>query len=141
MIRLTRNRSTTKSSRRAGAVLIVAIVSLIVTSLILASLVQLAAICHQQERAEQIRLQAQWLAESGIERAADRLAADPKYAGESWQIAATDFDSGAEGKVEISIAAETNGNQKITAIAIYPSNASNFAKITKQVTFRARSKP
>ena len=31
-------------------------------------------------------LQALWLAEAGVERAAARLAADPKYAGETWTI-------------------------------------------------------
>jgi type II secretory pathway component PulK len=132
--------STMKKSRRAGAVLVVAIVSILITSLILASLVQMTTLTRRQERAELLRLQAEWLAESAIERAADRLAADAKYTGEAWLISAPELGDGNEAKVDISIKAEPDGAQMISVAAVYPSNSSSFAKISKQVTFRLPSK-
>jgi type II secretory pathway component PulK len=137
MNRRKRTTSPSTKSRRAGAVLVVAIVSILITSLILASLVQMTTLTRRQERAELLRLQAEWLAESAIERAADRIAADAKYTGESWLITTTELGDGNEGKVEISIKAEPDGTQKISVVAVYPSNASSFAKVSKQVTFRS----
>jgi hypothetical protein len=46
------------------------------------------ALMHQrQQRAAEWRMQAEWLVEAAVDRAAARLALDPDYSGETWQIA------------------------------------------------------
>lgn len=48
-------------------------------------------------------LQALWLAEAGVERAAARLAADSKYAGETWIIPAKELAAGDGAVVRIEV--------------------------------------
>ena len=71
-----------------GVALLTAIVCLAVVALICGSLVRVAHTQRQQTRTEERRLQAEWLAEAGLERAAAKLADSQEYAGETWQIAA-----------------------------------------------------
>ena len=47
--------------------------------------------------------QADWLAESGIECAAARLAADPKYRGETWNVSAAELGGRDDGTVAIRV--------------------------------------
>jgi type II secretory pathway component PulK len=128
------------ANSRRGAVLIVAMVCLLISSLILGVLLHIGMLHYRQQRAEQERTQAAWLAESAIERAADRLAADRNYAGEAWQLSSTEIGGAFEGKVQITVAAEAD-NRVITVAALYPSNSSPFAKVSKQVTLRVKSQP
>ncbi len=125
---------------RRGAVLIVAMVCLLISSMILGVLAHIGMLHYRQQRAEQERMQAAWLAESAIERAADRLAADRNYTGEAWQLSAADLGGAFEGNVQISVAGEAD-NRVITVAALYPSNSSPFAKVSKQVTLRLKSSP
>ena len=78
--------------RRRGAVMVMVLVCAMVALVIFASIVRLAAagrrITDQQSR----QVQATWLAESGLERAAWRLAADADYTGETWTISAEEFE-------------------------------------------------
>ncbi len=45
----------------------------------------------ENNREGERRLQAEWLVESGLERARARLAADSSYAGETWTLGASDL--------------------------------------------------
>ncbi len=49
------------------------------------------------------RLQATWLAEAGVERAAVRLAADGGYTGEVWNITAADLGASHDARVTIEV--------------------------------------
>lgn len=126
---------------RRGGVLVVAVVCLVVSSMILASLTQIAVLSHRQQRAEAARMQTAWLAESGLERAADRLAADRNYSGELWTIPAAELGGQHDGRVEITIASPRSDDRVVTVVAVYPANAPGFAKVTKQVTLRLKSQP
>lgn len=75
-----------RSSRRSGAILAAALVCLAVVILIGSSLITTVLRQHRQQEQEQAVLQAFWLAESGVQRAADRLAAARDYVGETWQV-------------------------------------------------------
>jgi hypothetical protein len=90
---------------RRGVVLVVIIVCLTVAAAIFVSVVRQVAAERQALEGSQRLLQAQWLAEAGIERAAARLAADPKYAGETWTIPAAELAATEGAVVRILIAA------------------------------------
>jgi hypothetical protein len=94
-------------------------------------------------RAEQQRLQADWLAESGLERAAAKLAADQNYSGETWEIAAADLGSGMAGAVTIVVAPHAGNatERKVSVEAVYPSDTSRVAKRSKQAILRVNAKP
>jgi type II secretory pathway component PulK len=85
-----------------GAILIVVMVALVVFATLCGVLVKLALVEQRQVRMQEWRVQAEWLAESGIERAAARLAASADYAGETWQVS-TEETGSAAGVVRIDI--------------------------------------
>ena len=58
---------------------------------------------RQAVQMNQRSLQASWLAEAGVERAAARLAADPKYAGETWIISAKELAADDDAVVRIQV--------------------------------------
>lgn len=134
---------TTTDSRRRGAILICAMICLLLISLLLGSLLKLALAHRRQVRTEQYRLQAQWLAESAMERSVDRLAADGEYSGEEWNIAAKELDGRHAGSVKISVQkSATRPMQRIVTVeAIYPSGVARSAKRTKQLTVRIKTNP
>ena len=67
-------------------------------------------------------LQALWLAEAGLERAAARLAADPKYAGETWTISAAELAAGdgAVVRIEVKAIADRPERRSVRVEADYP---------------------
>lgn len=71
---------------RRGAVLAAVLICLAVCSAIIVALLSAGVRQRRQVELEQRRAQATWLAEAGIERAVARLAANPTYAGEDWQL-------------------------------------------------------
>jgi type II secretory pathway component PulK len=73
-------------NRRRGVMTIVALVCVMVASTLMIVVVRRALAESQLGRLEVRRAQSRWLAESGLERAAARLASDPKYSGEVWKI-------------------------------------------------------
>ena len=76
---------------RSGAALLAALVCIAVVTIMATALVRTLLIAHRQTRWQWRQEQAQWLAESGVSRAAARLRFDPAYRGETWQLAASDF--------------------------------------------------
>ncbi len=89
-------------ARRGGA-LIVVLVCITVASAILVSLVRLGVAQRREAEVRDWETQAVWLAESGLDRAAARLAVDPKYGGETWTIPSSVFGGNKSGRVEIAV--------------------------------------
>jgi Tfp pilus assembly protein PilX len=119
---------------RRGAFAVVVLVCLLIAGMVLASLVRLALIQDRQSRSDQWRIQAGWLAESGLSRAASRLAADPKYPGETWEIG-SDTLHGESGVVVIQVQKETAGagRRLVIAEAAFPAAGPEQARRTRQV--------
>ena len=89
--------------RRRGAILVVALVCLVMAAA-LRSLWEAAVRMERHAvQMNQRSLQALWLAEAGVERAAAQLAADSKYAGETWIIPAKELAAGDDGVVRIQV--------------------------------------
>lgn len=135
--------NTSLDSRRRGAIMICAMICLLLISLLLGSLLKVALAHRRQVRTEQYRLQAQWLAESALERSVSRLAADADYSGEEWNIAAKELDGRHAGSVKIGVqkSAQRPMQRIVTVEAIYPSGVARSAKRTKQLTVRIKTNP
>ena len=132
-----------KMQQRRGAILIVVIVCLAIAGMLMASLSRLAAARHDVSRAEQWQVQATWLAESGLQRALARLAADPQYEGETWEPSADAFDeNGAIVVIEVegvSDGASDGPDQRtIRIVADYPNHPLHRCRRTKEAVVPLR---
>jgi type II secretory pathway component PulK len=115
---------------------IAVLVCLIVLTLIAGALLRVGAAQRDEIRAEERRLQAEWLAEAGLRRALARLDADPAYTGETWNIEAREL--GAADSATVAIAIERQlGETKSRTIRVradYPRDPPNRARRTRQIT-------
>jgi type II secretory pathway pseudopilin PulG len=90
---------------------------------------------HQQ-RLDQERVQARWLAEAGVRRAAALLAANPAYAGDTWQVDALQLSRAEGAAVVITVEpAAAAGQVRIVAQASYPRDNARVRE-TKTVVFK-----
>ena len=121
-------------SDRSGVALLTAIVCLAVIAIIGGVLVKVMVAQRQQTRIEERMLQAQWLAEAGLERAAAKLADSTDYAGETWQIAATEFAGRGEATVKITVESVTGklNKRQVKVQADFPADSSARARQSKQ---------
>jgi type II secretory pathway component PulK len=96
-----------------------AMVALLVVSLVAGALVRSLLAAHQQSHRYADQLQAQWLAEAGLARAATKLRAEASYQGEVWQVslAPGEMNEAESGQVTITVEPAT---KKIAVEAIYP---------------------
>jgi hypothetical protein len=83
---------------------------------------------------QQFRLQAERLAEAGLQRAISMRAADAKYADEVWSVPATELDSthAAQVRIRVSPTSDAGGN-RYEATAEFPVGALRRVQITKSV--------
>jgi Tfp pilus assembly protein PilV len=126
--------------RRRGVVLLVAVVCIAVASVIFVSLLQLSAAERRRVEAEAWQVQAAWLAESAVERAVARLAADPNYQGETWSLSPGEL--GTPHNAVVIVQVETIPEQKqrrlIRVQADYPDHPQHRARHSKQITVEVR---
>ena len=121
---------------RRGAFTVVVLVCLLVSAMVLASLLKLALLHDGQLGNVQMRLQAGWLADSGLERAAARLAVDPAYAGETWTINAERLGGPDAAAVVIRVEKDESQTQRrlVVVKAVYPAEGTQQARLTRQTT-------
>ena len=72
--------------RRTGSVFPIFLISLVLVSATAAVLVRTTLAQRSLVRAEDQRIQADWLIHSAVARAAAKLDANSTYSGESWQL-------------------------------------------------------
>jgi Tfp pilus assembly protein PilX len=114
-----------RKARRRGLASVVMLVALFVLGLIAIALVKVA-FARRAEVARNERLaQADWLADSGVDRALTRLEASVDYPGESWTIAADEFAG--RGPAVVAIRVETPpdqpGRRRVRVEADYPAGS------------------
>ena len=80
---------TGKPSR--GMTVVAVLVCLIIITLISGAVLKVGLAQREFARGQERRLQAEWLAESGAQRALARLAGDRDYSGETWSVSAHDL--------------------------------------------------
>ena len=119
---------------RRGAAMIAAIVCVIVGSAVFLSILKMTAVGRNVLQSESQRIQAAWLAESGLQRAAARLAADPDYAGETWNVPAGDPSTPQQAKVRIEVesVAEHADRRLVRVRADYPDHPHYRVRYEKQ---------
>ena len=102
----------------------IVMICLLVSSLIVGALLKLALMQSRQLVQERCRVQAEWLADSGLERAASRLAADPNYGGEIWSIEPDGIGGQDAGLVTIKVEKDRlqTQNRSVTIEAVYPAD-------------------
>lgn len=89
----------------------------------------------KQLRGQQDRAQAIWLAEAALERAAVRLAADPSYVGETWQLPPQRLDGRRAGRVAI-VVEPLSGQPRqrlVRVVADFPDHPQERTRQSKQV--------
>ena len=93
---------------------------------------------RQAMQTESWRLQAAWLAESGLERAARQLQLDAEYAGETWTIAEEALAGGEAGVVEIEVEeiAGRPDRRLVRVRADYPDHPRHRARQSKHAVVR-----
>ncbi len=74
-----------------GMTVVAVLVCLIIVTLISVVVLKMSVARRELARSQEHRLQAEWLAESGVERAMARLARDRDYRGETWSPSAHDL--------------------------------------------------
>jgi Tfp pilus assembly protein PilX len=110
-----------KRADRRGLTLVAALVCLIVASLICASLLRLAHSERSQVRSLERQTQAEWLAESGLDRAVTRLQLDRSYTGETWTFAPEAFGGRDSGVVRIGVSSGNSSSARTIRVeADYP---------------------
>lgn len=122
-------RTNSVSSRR-GVILAAVLITLAIAAALLLALVQAAVVRRSAAEVAAWRTQAALLAESAMERAAVRLAADPSYRGETWNIPA-DASASWKGAVVV-IRAETPAGKpdtrRVSVCADYPNDPLHRAR-------------
>jgi hypothetical protein len=102
---------------RRGMTVVAVLACLIVVMLVSGALLKAGQAELDLIRAQERRLQSEWLAESGLQRALARLAADHDYAGERWAVPAAELGL-AERARPGRAASKTNGAAALITIAI-----------------------
>jgi hypothetical protein len=138
-IQLRRRRFPQPCARRRGAVTIIVLVLFAVTFTLAAVWTRrLLNERRGQVRAEE-RVQAKWLAEAGVRRAAAQLAANRDYQGEEWLITAAELNRSNPASVSITIESGAEPDQfRLIARAGYPHKQPRV-QTTKSVAFTAPS--
>ena len=121
---------------RRGMLAIGVLVCLIVLTLIAGAILRTGAAQREEGRSRERRLQAEWLAEAGLQRALARLDVDPGYSGETWDIDARELDSADAATVTIAVE-RTAGDAKLRTIrarADYPRDPPRRVRCTRKIT-------
>ncbi len=99
-------RASSPKRDRDGSVVVVVLVCLMALAMIAAASLQVGLDGRRVRRADEGRLQAEWLMRSGLERAVFRLAEEDSYAGETWEIPADALGGKAPAVVRIDVATD-----------------------------------
>ena len=124
-----------EGTKQRGAVLVVVLVCLMMATALFVLVVRQAL---AERRAIEMRcggVQALWLAEAGVERAAARLAADPKYAGETWTISTAELggSDGALVRIEVKAIADRPQRRLVRVEADYADAPERRCRQVKQI--------
>jgi len=126
--------------RKSGAVLVMVLVALSVATAIGVAMMKNAFQQHKLIERMEFEAQARWLVESGLQRAAARLAEDGTYRGEEWAVPAAQLDGRHDAIVTIRVESMPNqgGERRVQATANYPQKSIGRVRRVKQVTMSLR---
>ena len=129
-----RPRATGSRRSRQGVIVIVVLVCVVVALAMFAAIARQAAAARNLGQKHAREAQADWLAESALERAAWRLAADADYTGETWTVSA-ELLGGSDSAVvaiEVKPIPEQPNRRTVHVRADYPDDPQYRVRRTKQ---------
>ncbi len=120
---------------RRGFVLLIAMVCVAIAAVVFVALLRSAMAQEEAVRADGQELQASWLAESAVDRAAARLRADDTYRGETWNLPAGMLGGVDNATVEIKIEAVPGRAElrRVNVRADYPAETDFRSRRSKSV--------
>lgn len=123
-----------RTAGRRGVLVAAVLVVLILISMLCGGLLRQALARRGQERMDERRLQADWLAESALDRAAARLAEQGDYQGETWEVPAEEFGGvwGASVRIEVEAVADQPERRRVKVRAEYPAGSETALRRSKQ---------
>ncbi|MBX3411704.1 MAG: hypothetical protein KF708_03210 [Pirellulales bacterium] len=118
-----------------GGVMIVVLLILVLCVALGTRLANNVASGRKVARTEQQELQVDWLADSGVRRAAERLASDAAYLGETWHVAASSLGGADEAVVSIRVAPHDAQplERNIVVTADYPAGKPQRVRRTREI--------
>jgi len=122
--------------------MVVVLIGMAVATMIFLSVLKLIALQRQSVELQTRQIQAGWLAESGVQRASARLAAEANYRGETWTIPAQDIG----GRDSASIAIRVDGipakldRRAVHVEADYPNDPDQRARQVRDIVVPAPPK-
>jgi hypothetical protein len=132
---LTNGNRASPRKRRRGAVLIVILVCFALVTVLFTLVARQAFVANRLGERQLWSAQAQWVGEAALERAAARLAADPKYAGETWTIPAAELagKDGGVAKIRVEKVADRPDRRLVRVEADYPNVPVHRSRWTQQI--------
>ncbi|TWU12696.1 hypothetical protein CA54_15210 [Symmachiella macrocystis] len=120
---------------RRGAALIVAMICALLVTIMLGTMVKITLTRAHQARHREQALQADWLAEAGLERARAMLTAQTDYTGETWAITEETLGGPYHGTVTITVAAIPENSQvrEVSVQSDYPAGQTERIRKSKQI--------
>ncbi len=119
---------------RTGAVMLAVLVCVGLAGVMMLSILRQAAIRRAEVDLAGRALQARWLAEAALERAAARLGEDPGYGGETWHLAA-DSPAAFEGaivEIRVQPPSGNDASRQVQVQADYPPDPVHRVRFTKE---------
>jgi type II secretory pathway pseudopilin PulG len=123
--------------------MVMAMVALVVVTMLAASLSTTMLALHRQSRVLEQQMQAEWLADSAVQRTAAQLARDPNFAGETWtatpQVKAGESEADTpHGVVVIRVERidDAPGERRVTIAARYPDDPLRRVLATRETTIQ-----
>ena len=121
--------------RRWGVVLVAVLVCMMLAAALFVAILGGAAARHRQIQQRQLEMQAVWLTEAGVERAAARLASDADFTGDTWHIAAEQLGGRHDGMVRTLVQRDATLPDRylVTVNADYPNDPVNRVRNSKTI--------
>jgi Tfp pilus assembly protein PilV len=121
-----------RTSRRRGAALIAALICVLLVSMMSAVLVKTALVQRDQLEQDAWQLQADWLAQSALERTIARLKTDAEYTGETWMPATAQGTPIGRVTIEIVQASGDTTERLLRATADVPDDPVRRARVVRE---------
>lgn len=135
-------RSSSPHDRR-GLTTVAVLICFVVLGLMITALVKLGVAYRDQIRTAERRLQAEWLAEAGVDRALAKLSHSADYEGETWEIPIDELGlpavKGAEKgpaavvKIEVERSEDQDGGWIVRVKADYPPDPPRRVRVSREV--------
>jgi type II secretory pathway component PulK len=127
-----------RHGRPSGAILIVVLALLAVLVIVCGLWVRFVLQEVSRQRLQEDAVQAEWLAEAGLRRAAARHTAYRNFTGEQWRVEGKEFDRSHPATVNLTVehSAAAPEIARLTAHVAYPSDVPTI-RVSKTISFNA----